>query len=57
VGAGGDGGDEGDGVKYVGASFTANRKVFTLMSLNEISVTNLSLPYPTLSNKSVKSVF
>jgi|GEM_PF-2652451 len=32
-------------------------KVFTRMSLNVISVTNLSLPYPTLSNQSVKSVF
>ncbi|EDX75725.1 hypothetical protein MC7420_6380 [Coleofasciculus chthonoplastes PCC 7420] len=41
----------------VGANFIINRKVFTLMSLNVISVTNLSLPYLTLSNKSVKSVF
>ncbi|MEQ9623122.1 hypothetical protein [Coleofasciculus chthonoplastes] len=52
-GDGEDGEDEGD----VGANFIINGKVFTRMSLNVISVTNLSLPYLTLSNKSVKSVF
>ncbi|MEQ9357912.1 hypothetical protein [Coleofasciculus chthonoplastes] len=41
----------------VRANFIINGKVLTLMSLNVISVTNLSLLYLTLSNKSVKSVF
>jgi len=48
-GDGEDGEDGGDGVIFT--------KVFTQMSFNLISVTNLSLPHPNLSNKSVKSVF